>query len=166
MTDRDKKTIKGEIISRIFSAITYVLMTFLIAFLIAVFQDKFGLLFLGLSALSVITGVLLFIYTSRKLRSDLKDGKVTLIRKVLKDKNYRIDYEPGSATMPVTILSFLTPSIFSRKMKQVDIYTAWTEEEKYDITKEDFDKIEIGDEIIIKRAYNSDIFLGIENNYA
>jgi hypothetical protein len=116
---------------------------------------------------SVGVGLYIFYITSKKLRYDLKTGEIKKITKILINKDLKIDYEPGSATMPVTILSFLTPKIFKGEMRQVNIYKAWTDEGEFLITKEEFEKINVNDKILVRRGYHSDLFLGIEGkNYA
>jgi hypothetical protein len=167
MIDFDYKKLKKEIWSKASFSVGIVLVIFLAAFLIAILGTGFGLLFFSISAVSIIIGLIIFLSITKKLRMDLISGKVKTVDRVLKDKCYRIDYEPGSATMPVTILSFLSLKIFNREMKQIDIYMAITEEEQFDITKDEFERIEIGEKIIIRRGYYSDLYLGIEkNNYA
>ena len=162
MTNIEKKKVQKDLLSKVFPALTLTLFLFLIVLLIAALKINFGILFIILSLLALIIGVLIFIVISKKLRQDLKINKVKLITGLVKDKKHRIDYEAGSATVPVTIWTLLTPKVLFREMKQLDIYTAWINNEKLDLVKEDYNKVEVGEEVIIRKAYFSDIYLGLE----
>jgi hypothetical protein len=167
MLENDKKTIKQEILSKISLSISLFFFLNMIFILIASLEIGFGLLFLILIVVSVALCAFVFSMTTRKLRIDLKSGKVNRIVKLLINKEFKVDYEPGSATMPVTILSFLTPKIFNREMKQVDRYKAFFDDEEFLITKEEFDEITINKEVAIRKGFYSDLYLGIEKiNYS
>ena len=112
--------------------------------------------------MSFIIGFVAFLILSSKLRKDLSAKKTILEKGTISNKTHKIDYEPGSVTLPVTILSFLTPKIFKREMKQINIYSVSINNMKIELTKEDFDNVEEGKEIHIKRAFYSNIFLGLE----
>ena len=112
--------------------------------------------------MSFMIGFVAFLILSSNLRKDLSAKKTILEKGIITNKTHKIDYEPGSVTFPVTILSFLTPIIFKKDMKEMNIYSVLIGNMKFELTKEDYDKAEEGKEIYIKRALYSNLFLGLE----
>jgi hypothetical protein len=162
MTTGDRKIIRKELYCKVFPALTIALFSFLIDIFIAIFNIGFEILFFTLMFLSIIIGLIAFLIFTKSLRKDLKSKVIRLDFGVVTKKTHRVDYEPGSATMPVTILSIFTLKIFVREMKQVDIYSASINDEDFDLIKEDYEKTEIGGKICIRKAYQSGLFLGLE----
>lgn len=162
MNEKDHRIVRSALLMKIFPSLTLALFLFLITFLLSIFIISYGLLFVILSSLSVLSGIVTFLITTAGLRKDLSARMVTYQKGSVSSKTHKRDYEAGSATMPVTIFSILTPKIFKREMKEMNIYSVVIDNVKYELTKEDYDKAEEGKEIFIKRALYSNIFLGLE----
>jgi hypothetical protein len=162
MTIDERKVIRKELYSKVFPSLTITLFIFLIIIFVAIFNIGFEILFITLSFLSLIIGLLAFLIFTKSLRKDLKSNVIKLDSGVVTKKEHIVDYEPGSATLPVTILSIFTLKIFTREMKQVDIYTACINNEIFDLKKDDYEKTEIEGKICIRKAYHSGLFLRLE----
>jgi hypothetical protein len=122
MSKRDCKVIRMALLRTIFPSLSIALTLFLITFLLSIFVISYGSLFIILTLMSFIIGFVAFHILSSKLRKDLSAKKAILEKGIITSKTHKIDYEPGSVTFPVTILSFLTPKIFKREMKEMNIY--------------------------------------------
>ena len=86
-----------------------------------------------------------------------------LEQEIVQQKVYKKDYEAGSAAIPVNLFSFLfIKKIAKMEMKELHICYLVVKDEIMHVDKSLFDKIEIGDTIIIRRAHNSKLFLGVE----
>jgi hypothetical protein len=162
MTNQERKKVMKELLSKVFPSLTVTLFIFLIILLIAALKINFGIYFILLSLGSIIIGFLVFRVSSKNLFQDLQINKVKLINGFVKDKKYRFDYEAGSVTVPVTIFTILTPKVFTREMKKIDIYTVWINDDEFYLEKEDYEKTEVGKEIFIRKSYYSGLFLGLE----
>jgi len=162
MIKNDFKVIRTALLMKVFPSTTIALSLFFITFLLSIFAISYGSLFIILTFLSILAGIVAFFILTSKLRKDLSTEKTTYEKGIITNKTHKIDYEAGSVTMPVTILSFLTPKIFKREMKQINIYSVSINNMKIELTQEDFDNVEEGKEIHIKRAFYSYIFLGLE----
>ncbi len=162
MSKKECKVIRNALLSKIFPSVAIALSLFFITFLLSIFAISYGSLFVILTIISILAGIVAFFILTGKLRKDLAIKKTSFEKGIITNKTHRIDYEAGSVTMPVTILSFLTPKIFKREMKQINIYTVQINNMILELTKEDFAKAEEGKEIYIKRAIYSKIFLGLE----
>ena len=163
MSKRDCKVIRMALLRTIFPSLSIALTLFLITFLLSIFVISYGSLFIILTLMSFIIGFVAFLILSSKLRKDLSAKKAILEKGIITSKTHKIDYEPGSVTSPVTILSFLTPKIFKREMKEMNIYSVLIGNMKFELTKEDYDKVEEGKDIYIKRALYSNLFLGLKS---
>lgn len=164
MTIDERKTIRKELLRKVFPSFTITLFIFHIIVFVAIFITGFEMLFFALSLISIIIGLLSFLIFTKSLRNDLKSNIIRLDSGVVIKKDHRVDYEPGSATMPVTLLSIFTLKIFTREMKQIDFYTACIDDEIFDLDKSDYEKTEIGEKIWIRRSYHSGLFLKLEKN--
>jgi hypothetical protein len=163
ITDRELKILKREKWRKIFPSATVSLFLFLIVFIYSSIEDKFGLVFISLSILSILIGTIIFQFAVRNYNKDLKNKKVNLIQESVEDKVYKLDYEPGSATVPINLFSLLFfKQIFQREMKEVHIYYIVLQGEKIFIEENDFNKVFKDKPIVIRQTVNSNIFLGIE----
>jgi len=162
MNTEDRNAIRKEMYSKIFPSLTITLLLFLIIIFVAIFNVGFGLLFITLMVLSIIIGLIFFLIFTKTLRKDLQLNVIKLDPGVVTKKDHRVDYEAGSATMPVTILSIFTLKILTREMKQIDIYSATINDENIDLNKIDYDKIVIGETIGVRKAYHSGLFLSLD----
>lgn len=162
MTVEDLKKLRLDFFSKIFPSSVVTLFLFLIIFTHASLNKNFGFTFTILTALAILTGSITFIFLTKNHRIDLKEKKIRLENKYVEDCVYKTDYEPGSATVPINLLSLLFfKQIFMRKMKEKQIYYIIVEGERIDIKKEEFEKIEKGRHIFVKKANRTRLYLGI-----
>jgi hypothetical protein len=163
MSKNELQILKKEYLNRIFPSTTIFLFLFLIIFIYSSFNNSFGLAFLLLTFFAVAVGTSYFYLITQKIRLDLKFRKVNLLTEIIEDKVYKLDYEPGSASLPVNLLSLLFLKKISKlKMKEMHIYYIVVQGEKIYVDKKDFEKAEIGKPIIFRRTENTQLFLGLE----
>lgn len=163
LTEKEIKFLKRTLLSQIFPSLTVTLFLFLILLVYSSINNKFGFVFISLTVISVIIGTIVFFIITRKIRLDLKTGEVIQEKEIIEDKIYKLDYEPGSATFPVNFLSILFINKISQlEMKEVHIYYIKIKGERIDLDKNDFEKVEKGQPIIIRRTPNSNLFLSVE----
>jgi hypothetical protein len=67
-----------------------------------------------------------------------------LIQKVTYKKIEK-SYEAGSGALTVPILAGLFPKLFRQEMNESLKYYIYTEKYRYEVRKEDYDKLNIGD---------------------
>ncbi len=140
---------------------------FVIAAFIAVKSYKLELVFFSLSAISLSLGIIAFYLTTKKLRKDLAIGKVKTEKQIIKNKFYKKIQVPGDTSKLDSLLIGLSHNLLLYKVKLVYKYSAVTDDGNIDISKEEFEQIKIGQSIIIRKGYYSDLYLGIEKiNYA
>ena len=163
LTEKETKFLKRTIWRQIFPSSTVTLFLFLIIFVYSSFSNNFGLVFISLAFLSVIIGAIVFFIITSKYRLDLKTGQVKQEKEIVEDKIYKLDYEPGSRTFPVNAFSIIHIKKISQiEMKEMHIYYIIVKGERIDIDKNDFEKVEKGKPIIIRRTPNSNLFLGLQ----
>lgn len=163
LTEKEIKFINRVFWRQTFPSLTVTLFLFLILFVYSSLNNLFGLVFIFLTMISVAIGIFVFFIITRKYRLDLKSGQVILEQEIVEDKIYKLDYEPGSATFPVNLLSVLFIKKISKlEMKEIHIYYINVKGERIDLDKNDFEKVEKGQPIIIRRTPNSNLFLGVQ----
>jgi hypothetical protein len=163
MTNADMKILTKDYLSKIFPSSGIFLFVFLIIFIYSSFNQNFGLQFFILTTFALILGIVIFYLITQKHRLDLKDKHVKLQNEIVEDRIYKLDYEPGSATVPVNLLSlFFFKKIFMREMKEMPIYYIVIKGERIYLDKTNFDRTEIGKPIKIRLTENTNIFLGLK----
>lgn len=163
MTLEDLKKVRLDFFSKIFPSSVVTLFLFLIVFIYSSLNNNFGLTFILVVILSLLFGALTFIFLTKSHRIDLSRKEVFLESKIIEDCVYKVDYEPGSATVPVNLLSLLFfKQIFMRKMKELHIYYIVVDSERIYLEKEEFEKTEKGKQVFIRKAKHSGILLGIK----
>ncbi len=163
LIDKEIKFINRTIRRQVFPSLTCVLFLFLIVFVYSSLNKSFGLQFILMTILCAVLGVVVFLIITRKYRIDLKKGQVKQGEAVVEDKIYKLDYEPGSRSLPVSILSiFLIKKIAQMEMKEIHIYYILVNGERIDLEKTDFESVEKGMPIIIRRTFKSGLFLGLQ----
>ena len=153
--DTEKKLLIKQKWSKLFPAATVFLALALVIFVLAIFKIGFGFEFAVLSFFALFTGIIIFILLTRKINEDLKNGRVNLIEKLVEDKVYKIDYEPGSASMPGNLFS-------NSEMRELHIYYVVLDGEKIYINKDDFEKAEINKPIFVRQTQIAKVFLGLQ----
>lgn len=163
LSDKEIKFVNRTIRRQIFPSLTCVLFLFLIVLIYSSLNQSFGSLFILMTMLCAVIGVVVFLIITRKYRIDLKKGQIKQDEEVVEDKIYKLDYEPGSRSLPISILSiFLIKKIAQIEMKEMHIYYILVNGERIDIEKTDFESLEKGMPIIIRRTFNSGLFLGLQ----
>mgnify|MGYP000934333291 CR=1 FL=1 len=163
LTKIEHKTLQKDYLKKLLPSSIIFLFLFLINFTISGLNKTFGLFFYLITSISFVISAVLFYFLTRNHRLDLKEKKVLMNKTIVEDKVYKLDYEAGSATVPVNLLSLLFfKKIFLREMKELHFYYIQVKEGTIYLKKDEYEKIEIGDEIYIRRARNTNLFLGIE----
>ena len=163
MNERDLKTLRIDYLRNIFPSASLTLVLILIIVLYHGINKNSGQLSLLLVLFAFIVGSVVFIFLTRNHRLDMNLRKVSIERAIVEDKEYKLDYEAGSATLPVNLLSFIfIKKISQREMKELHIHSVVVNGEKFYLDKISFDKTEIGGDIIIRRAENTKLFLGVD----
>lgn len=163
LTEKEIKFLKRTVWRQIFPSLTVTLFLFLILFVFSSINNNFGLVFISLTLVFVIIGIIVYFIITRKYRLDLKTGQVKQDKEMVEDKIYKLDYEPGSRSFPVNIFSIIfIKKIAQIEMKEMHIYYIIVKGERIDIEKNDFEKVKKGQPIIIRRTPNSNLFLGVQ----
>jgi Na+/melibiose symporter-like transporter len=163
MQKNEIKSLKHTIWRQLFLSLSVSLFLFLILFIYSSFKNDFGLFFISITLICVIIGATLFFIITRKYRLDLSNGRVIQEEEIVEDKIYKLDYEPGSRTFPINILSVLFVKKISQiEMREMHNYYIIVKGERIDIDENYFNTVEKGNPIIIRRAPNSGLFLGVE----
>jgi hypothetical protein len=161
LNESDRKVVMKNLLNQVFPSLAITLLIFLVNLIYSGLNHSFGLLFVFLTGIAIFSGVIAFLLLSKKYRSDLKINTVKFEEVKVDKINYRVDYEPGSASMPVNIFSFLFPKIYNRAMKEIHIYEIMINGELFYIEKEEYNMIREGATVSIKRAFHSNLYLGI-----
>jgi len=163
MTKKDLKTLRQAIWQQVFPSLAIVLFLFLVVFIYSSINNNFRWMFIFTTCISIVLGLVIFLVITRKYRMDLKYRGVKFHKEIVEEKMYKLDYEPGSATVPVNFLSLLFfRKIFLREMKEMHLYYIVVQGERIYLDKNDYEKVEKGKPIIIRRLQNSNLFLGVQ----
>jgi len=163
MSEKELKMVRHAYIWKLFPTVTLFLFLALVILIYTGLSRSSGLTTFLLTVSAFISGSFVFIFTTRNHRLDLQLRRVSVEKALVEDKKHKLDYEVGSATVPVNLLSFqFINKIASREMKELNIYSITAGGEEYFPDKISFNKIETGSIILIRRAENTKLFLGIE----
>jgi hypothetical protein len=86
---------------------------------------------LALSGLLLFTSLLFLIVLNRKYFLDLRNSKKEVIRKTVQKKLLYKDHEPGSGSLWI-----------GQRMKSFDSYNIMVDDQRYNVTKELYDRLE------------------------
>jgi hypothetical protein len=163
LTVKEITFLKRTLWRQIFPSLTVTLFLFLILFVYSSLNNNFGWIFIFITLIFVTIGTIMFISITRKFRLDLKTGQVKQEKEIVDDKIYKLDYEPGSRTFPINIFSIIFIKKISQiEMKEMHIYYINVKGERIDIDKNDFERVEKVQPIIIRRTPNANLFLGVQ----
>lgn len=163
MLPEEIKFLERTLWKQVYPSLTVTLFLFLILFVYSSLKNNFGLIFFSLTLIFVLFGMILFLILTRKFRLDLKSGQIKHEKEIVEDKIYKLDYEPGSRSFPVNIFSIIFMKKISQiEMKEKHFYYIIVNGERIDIDKNNFEKVEKGKPIIIRRTLNSNLFLGLQ----
>ena len=163
MTIDDLKILRHDYLRNIFPSSAITLSLVLISLVYCSLKNSFGSIFMIFSSMSLGIGILAFFLLTRKHRLDFNSGKIIIEKAEIANKESKIDYEAGSATTPVNLLSiFFIKEISKREMKESIFYNFIVNGEKIPVSKTMYDQAKIGDYILIRRMENTKLLLGIE----
>ena len=161
MNESDRKVVMKKLLNQVFPSLAITLLILLVNLVYSGYKHSFDLLFIILTVFAISSGVVAFLLLSKKYRYDLMTNKVKFEEVKVDTINYRVDYEAGSASMPVSIFSFLFPKIFNSAMRKIHIYEIILKGELFYIKEEEYKMIREGATVSIKRAFHSNLYLGI-----
>jgi len=167
LTDRDITFLKEQIKpAYVFSGFT-ILFLLLFDLLIFLNQFEFQLKYLYLINIGLfISSILIFYLVSNKYRQDIKSNKKKTHSVKLQNKAAEITQEAGSGTLHQPILGELFPKLWGQKMKELNVYYFVIDNNKYEVTKELFEAVEVGESIEMHYSYYSNQLICIcSNNY-
>jgi hypothetical protein len=163
ITDKELNVIKEDYRSKVlfFSALFGSVMV--IAFVISGLANTpgKGMLPSGLISFSICFAIVYF--QTKNHRLDLKFKNAITESAIVQNKKYKMDYEPGSVLRPfkrISIFSFRKTEL--SEMKEMPLYSITVNDEKYFIEKELFYKIKKGDNVIVRTAEHTKVFLDFE----
>lgn len=108
----------------------------------------------------ILSLALTFILT-KKIRSDIRTGKILKRKESILEVKYVKDVEPGSGALYIPILGRLFPKLYGQKMNPTDRYFLITHDRvRYEISKDFYDKDP--KECYLIFGERSGIFLGYE----
>ncbi len=163
MSEKEIKTVRHAYLWKLLPPAILFLSLALVILIYTGLNHSSGLTTVLLTVSAFIAGSIFFFSTTRDYRLDLQLCKVSVQKAVVEAKKHKLDYEPGSVTVPVNLLSIIfIKKIASREMKELHIYSIIAGGETYYTDKITFDKTEPGSAILIRRAENTKLFLGIE----
>jgi len=163
----DQEKLRNKIHRIALYILAIIIVTFVIAAFIAIKSYKSELVFFSLSAISITLGIITFYVITKKFRKDLQIGTAKTEKQIVKNKFYRTIQVPGDTSKLDSFLMGLSHNILLNKVKLVHKYSVVIDDGNFEITKEEFEQIKIGQSIIIRKGYYSDQYLGIEKiNYA
>lgn len=143
--------LKKEIRRQLFPSAAITFLLFLVAFIYCIFNKSFGWLFLIFNLVSVAAGIITFYFLCHKLFKDLKLGIALNVSGVIEEKKYQISYEPGSASL----------SILQGEMKELHWYSIIINGKEITISKEEFEQVEKGQQVTIRKAPTTGLLLGV-----
>jgi len=135
----------------------------LINLVIIVSNDEGGWLLPFLIALGIV-GLSYFVAFSvnRKINKDLRVGKKEIKTEIVENKAHKIDYEVGSGVLYIPVLGDLFPKLWKPKMNEYSKYILTIKGVEYDVVKEFFENVTVGETIEIHNSKYSGILLEIK----
>lgn len=162
---KEIRKLKRDYYSRLFPTGALLLFLILMVFIYSSLSNSFGFYFYLFITLSIIISYFLFHQITKNHRLDLKCKEVVLDNKNIDNLVYKVDYEPGSTTVPVNLISLLfLKSSFSQTMKEIHIYYIEIDGEKIYIDKEIFEKLKSEKMALIRKAKHTGLILDICNS--
>ena len=167
MTTSDKEKIRLQIRNTFYLSTVITIGLFIIALLIAINTTNFEMTFFMFTLISILLGMSYFFIKTKSLNKDLKIGKIKTKSQIVTNKYFKSYHVPSNASQVDSYLISLSKNLLLTKVNTVNKYYAKTECYNLEISKTEFDQINIGQTINIRCGYYSDLFLGMgKNNYA
>jgi len=164
LNDNDLKPVKRSRLQKIFPSSTVALAILFIALIAQSMSGSANYLFLISFFLSLVCGYVVFRILTRLHDIDLREKLGTLYEVEIEDRVFKQVYEPGSASLGGVLNFFLHKKLkwFRYENKRLDVYYIIIEGERIDLGKDEYNAIIHKTHLIIKRAKQTDIYLGYE----
>ena len=163
ITNKELKIIKEDYRSKVFFFIAIFGTIILFAFIYTVLAEIPRKGMLPITIISFVVCFTIVYVLTKKHRLDLKYKNAISEIVIVKDKKYKMDYEPGSASINPSIISILFFKNTVRvEMKEMPLYLITVNDEKYFVEKDLFNKMEKGDNVIFRTSEYTKLFLGFE----
>lgn len=163
ITDKELKIIKEDYRSKVlfFIAIFGTIMVFAFIYTVLAENPGKGMLPIGLISFSICFAIVYFLTKNHRL--DLKFKTAITENTIVQNKKYKMDYEPGSVLHPFKLLSlFSFRKIELSEMKEMPWYSVTVNDEKYFVEKYFYYKIKTGDNVMVRTAEHTKLFLGFD----
>jgi len=151
LTDKEFKILHRDYLRMMLPSVILFLVLFFANLIYCSINKTFGTVFFLFLLLSIFLSWILFYLITQAQQLDLKQKNVSKEKEIVREKVYKKDYEAGSASISI-----------NKEMREMHIYYVVVKAEKIYIDKNQYDEVEIGDTIYIRRAKNTKLFLGIE----
>ena len=162
LIEKERIKLRKAIHWKIFPALTVTLFLMLILLVYSSLQNSFSALFLVLTIVALLAGTVVFLLLTTKYRQDLRNGIVEVESQKVTKKGYELSYEPGSATVPVNILSiFFFRKLLKQEMKPIHSYYIFLGDRRLDLEKSEYLRIEEGQVLFLRWAPKSKMLLGL-----
>ncbi|KAF5068150.1 hypothetical protein DSECCO2_245890 [anaerobic digester metagenome] len=103
---------------------------------------------------------------SHKLNQDLRDGIKVWEKAKVQAKESNVSYEAGSGAMHIPVLGNLFPKLWGQEMRDSSCFYLILNSTRYEVSRELYEEVNVGDEVRIYYAQHSHSRLGIEkSNY-
>lgn len=110
---------------------------------------------------AIIISVIILYLVSNKYRQDIKSNKKKTHSVKLQNKAAEITQEAGSGTLHQPILGEIFPKLWGQKMKELNVYYLVIDNTRYEVTKELFEAVEVGESLEFHYSYYSNVLICI-----
>lgn len=107
------------------------------------------------------TAIFIGMTINGKVNRDLKEGVKQVLKMKLESKKKDIIYEAGSGSLYIPGLGDLFPSLWGQKMREIPVLYFVNNNRNYEVTKEIYDKLQVGDDFYLHLAKNCYLNLGV-----
>ena len=101
---------------------------------------------------------------NHKLNTDLREGIKISKRAKVQDKEHTTSSEAGSGMLYVPILGDIFPKLWGQKMRPKGYYSLIINNARYEVDQKLYEGVNLGDQVDIYYAENSNSQLGIEKH--
>lgn len=131
-----------------------------INFIVKIVPDVITVIFINAAVLMLC--LLIHFKISHKVNLDLREGIKVWKKAKVQDKESNVSYEAGSGAMHIPVLGNLFPKLWGQEMRDSSCFYLILNSTRYEVSRELFEEVNVGDEVRIYYAQNSHSRLGIE----
>ena len=157
LTEKDRNVLKYE--KRIGYVFSGLILSFGGLFNVSYFvmkKTELNYLHIGLIDLGIIFLAYLVCHRiNHKINLDLQENKKELLKKTVDEKKEENSYEAGSGSLYIPGLGELSPKLWGQKMRETKKYFIISNDNKYDMDKETYDKLKKCSDFYIHIAKHS-----------